>query len=214
MKKLLSLVLCLVMVLMAVPGMAEDTYKPGDDVKIKVDISAANGAVIAKIRVQADEAGLEFANAEANLAGVAPNKNGGAFVVYSSDLTSALSGTVGFVTFKVKDDAADGDYEIQVSCVDGSDTNYGTATCAVTGSTTVTVKTAEEEPPVSDRVPGDANEDGFADIFDALLVLQYDAGWDVTLNESNADVNGDGFADIFDALLLLQYDAGWDVTLK
>ena len=75
----------------------------------------------------------------------------------------------------------------------------------------------EEEPPAGDigaRVPGDANEDGFVDIFDALLVLQYDAGWDVQINTSNGDVNADGIADIFDALLLLQYDAGWDVVLQ
>lgn len=75
----------------------------------------------------------------------------------------------------------------------------------------------EEEPPSGDvgaRVPGDANEDEFVDIFDALLVLQYDAGWDVQINTSNGDVNADGIADIFDALLLLQYDAGWDVVLQ
>lgn len=64
------------------------------------------------------------------------------------------------------------------------------------------------------RIPGDANDDGVADLFDALLVLQYDAGWGVSINASNADVNADGMADLFDALLILQYDAGWDVTLK
>ena len=63
------------------------------------------------------------------------------------------------------------------------------------------------------RLPGDANEDGLVDIFDALLILQYDVGWDVTINTANADVNASGTVDIFDALLILQYDVGWDVAL-
>lgn len=70
------------------------------------------------------------------------------------------------------------------------------------------------EQPASTRIPGDANGDGATDIMDALLVLQYDAGWSVNLIKENADVNADGVADIMDALLLLQYDAGWDVVLK
>lgn len=216
MKKLLSLVLCLVMVLAAIPAMAEDAYKPGDEVKISVDVAAANGAIIAKIRVSADDGGLEFVGAEASLSGVAPNKNGGAFVVYSSDLTSPLSGTVGTVTFKVKDDAADGDYEILVSCVDGSDTNYGTATCSVTGSTTVKVKAQTEEPPVSDRVPGDANEDGSVNTADALVIMQKIAGYPgITLNESNADCNRDGSVNTADALRIMQKIAGYPgVTLE
>lgn len=211
MKKILSLILCLALLCMAGTAFAAETYAPGDEVKVTVDVAKANGAVIAKVRVSADEDAFEFVSAEAKLSGVEPNKNGGAFVVYASDLTSAISGTVGTVTFKIKDDVADGAYEISVSCVDACDTNLKTVSASVSGSTTITVKAGGS---AGDRVPGDANEDGFADIFDALIVLQYDAGWEVTINESNADVNQDGFADIFDALLLLQYDAGWDVTLQ
>ena len=86
-----------------------------------------------------------------------------------------------------------------------------------TSLTSLTSYTASSTPPQveeSKRIPGDANDDGEADLFDALLLLQYDAGWNVTVNESNGDVNGDGWADLFDALLILQYDAGWDVTLR
>ena len=64
------------------------------------------------------------------------------------------------------------------------------------------------------RIPGDANDDGVVNIYDALLVLQYDAGWNVSLNTRNADVNASDGVDIYDALLILQYGAGEDVTLK
>jgi len=51
-------------------------------------------------------------------------------------------------------------------------------------------------------------------IFDALAILQYDVGWDISVNISNSDVNADGGVNIFDALLILQYDVGWDVALQ
>lgn len=64
------------------------------------------------------------------------------------------------------------------------------------------------------RVPGDANEDRAVSIMDALLILQYDVGWNVRLNTANADVDADGAVTIMDALLVLQHDVGWDVVLR
>ena len=85
-----------------------------------------------------------------------------------------------------------------------------TFTCTVCGSTRT------ESIPVIPilRIPGDVNDDGTVDINDALLVLQYEAGWNVSLNTHNADVNADGVVDIADALLILQYCAGENVTLR
>lgn len=76
----------------------------------------------------------------------------------------------------------------------------------VTTSFTITV--------IDSRLPGDTDVDGTVNITDALLLLQYAAGENISINTSNADVNTDGMADIYDALLILQYDAGWNVTLK
>lgn len=66
----------------------------------------------------------------------------------------------------------------------------------------------------SARVPGDANSSGTTDIFDATAILQYDVGWDVTINKANADVNADDEVNVLDALLILQYEVGWNVTLQ
>lgn len=68
-----------------------------------------------------------------------------------------------------------------------------------------------EEP---SRIPGDANDDGHTDIHDALLVMQYNAGWNVVINTSHADTNADSVVNLSDALLILQYAAGMDVTLR
>lgn len=64
------------------------------------------------------------------------------------------------------------------------------------------------------RTPGDANEDGVVNAKDALLVMQYDAGWNVEINGWLGDVNADGKTTIEDAVLIFQHSAGLDVVLK
>lgn len=64
------------------------------------------------------------------------------------------------------------------------------------------------------RLPGDVNEDGAVDARDALLVMQHDAGWRVSINGWQGDVNADGKTDLADAVLIFQYSAGLDVQLK
>lgn len=67
---------------------------------------------------------------------------------------------------------------------------------------------------VSAGLPGDADANGAVNAQDALLILQYDAGWSVSLNKENADVDNSGSVDIQDALLVFRYCAGENVTLK
>lgn len=61
-----------------------------------------------------------------------------------------------------------------------------------------------------DCLPGDVDVNGVVDILDALLVLQYTVGWDVTLCEVHADYNEDGLIDVLDALEILRYCVGWN----
>ncbi len=78
---------------------------------------------------------------------------------------------------------------------------------------TLTSYEAAEQPPVLTRIPGDADENGFVDIMDALLTLQYSVGHQVDINVENANCNGDAQADIMDALLILQFSVGHQVEL-
>lgn len=73
---------------------------------------------------------------------------------------------------------------------------------------------AASEPPASDRIPGDLNDNGEADIQDALLIMQYSAGWNVSIDKTTADVDGVEGVTLDDALLILRYGAGEDVTLQ
>ncbi len=67
---------------------------------------------------------------------------------------------------------------------------------------------------VSAGIAGDANADGRVDLQDALLVMQYDAGWSVTLSKANADVDNSGAVNAADAVLILRYVSGESVVLK
>ena len=58
---------------------------------------------------------------------------------------------------------------------------------------------------------GDANGDGQVTPADALLVMQYTAGWSVSLNKVNADVNVSGSVDLQDAILIFREASGEDV---
>lgn len=58
---------------------------------------------------------------------------------------------------------------------------------------------------------GDVDDNGIVNVYDALLVLQYSAGWDVILHFCNADYDDDGVIGLFDALSILEYCAGGDM---
>lgn len=73
-----------------------------------------------------------------------------------------------------------------------------------TATLTITVVGAEN---------GDANGDGKVNGLDVILLRQYIAGWDVTVDPIGGDANGDGKVNGLDVILLRQYIAGWDVTL-
>lgn len=102
----------------------------------------------------------------------------------------------------------------------GSEQNFVSSEFTVGNPGTLTEEAppaGDEEPPagdVSGRIPGDVNENGSFEPLDALRMLKWLAGWDVTINESNADVNGNGSADPLDGLRMLKALAGWDVVLQ
>lgn len=85
----------------------------------------------------------------------------------------------------------------------------------VVGEQTVTIMLSGKSTSfkVTVYAPGDADGDGELNGNDANLLLQYAAGWDVTIHTLSADANGDGKVDGADATLMLQYAAGWNVTL-
>ncbi len=84
------------------------------------------------------------------------------------------------------------------------------ATFVLTGfSDFAMVQETEQE-----RIPGDVNGDGVVNGKDSVLLAQYLAEWDVSIDLDAADVNADGEVNGKDSVLLAQYLAEWDVVLQ
>lgn len=136
MKKLISLLLCVL--LLVVAGTALADYNPGDTVTVTVSITSSSQPA-GMITVKASNPSvLIFKGSSKSMAECtfAPQKDGAAFTLMSLDYSSNLpTGTVGTVTYKIADDAPAGKYTISVS---------GSGVSA-SGSTTVTVACKEHK---------------------------------------------------------------------
>ena len=119
---------------------------------------------------------------------------------------NSTNGILAELTFKVKDDAPEGNYPITVSYDKEEifDENFKNVEfTTVNGSVTV-----------SSAIPGDINGDGKVNMKDYAQLQRYLNNWDVAIEESAADVNKDGKINMKDYALLQQYLNGWDVVLK
>ncbi len=117
-------------------------------------------------------------------------------------------GVLATLTFEVLEDVPLGKTPITLSYIKNSTLNVDLDEVAFTlgnGSVEVT-----------DRTPGDANDDGIVDLKDIVLLRRYlCGGWNVTVNLANTDVNADGAVDLKDVAILRRYLAGgWNVELK
>lgn len=228
MKKFISFLLCvLLLTALVIPVSAAGEafvvtpstvkVKPGGTITLTVDAGNAAPECVSfavGIKFDEDNEGV-FA-----VTGISPADNPGGFLTgfaveeapmgiaalnYEKNQTEdavakAPTGSVGTITLKVSDNAAEGDYTIKcvAQTIPDADTSEGTA--ATVNSVTVTVKNAP------DVVMGDVTGDGELDVFDiiAICVLIEDE----TLTDAQklaADVNNDGEVDVFDIVLICQY---------
>ena len=103
------------------------------------------------------------------------------------------------------------DCTVKDETIDGSDGNTYRVFTATDDMGNVVDKQYPDGKPA--YTLGDVNDDGGINLKDVVLLRQYYAGGDVTVNELAADVNGDGAVTLKDVVLLRQYYAGWDVQL-
>ena len=113
------------------------------------------------------------------------------------------NGKIVKLTFRIKEDAKEGQYEISVEHVesrnvDGKKITFAKATAKIN---------------VIDYVMGDIDGDGEVSDWDAILLNRYLAGWDVQIILEAADIDSDGEVSDWDAIVLERYLAGWNVTL-
>ena len=114
----------------------------------------------------------------------------------TSDNTS-ITGTSGtLLTLKIVNNAASDYYEGIVQNITLTDEN----------STLHTLDDATFSWSVIDFLPGDVNHDGFINIYDVTLMIDYILNLDpMHFHVTEADMNDDGFINIYDVTLLIDY---------
>ena len=118
------------------------------------------------------------------------------------------SGTILTLDFKVSDNAAEGDYKINLSYNNGDiyDDNFDD----------ITVDIINGKVTVVNYQLGDVNDDGVINAKDITLLRRYISGsYGVTITEAAADVNKDGIINAKDITLLRRYISGsYGVTFE
>ena len=174
----------------------------GKDGTFTVTVSLQNNPGIAAMTLSYALSGntgtLEKAEAAGIASGAAVSASARISLMSAQDITG--DGNILILTFKVNEVK---DTTVTISCDKAANADQAIVTVSGASASAQAVK----------RIPGDANDDGFVDIVDAMMVLRYDSGWGVNINKSNSDVNGDGAVDIIDAMMILRYDSGWNVIL-
>ena len=197
--------------------------KAGETVTIPVSITKNPGIVSMKMTISYDESVLELIEATAGDFVVDEQENvtvsspsfgpigGGIFTINWVDALATenvtKTGVIANLTFKVKEDAAEGDYNVFITFNENDIFDKDYVNMPFNGTEgTITVK-----PPY---IPGDVNNDGVVNVRDLGLLQQHLNGWNVTVNLDAANVNGDAAVNVRDLGLLQQYLNGWNVELK
>lgn len=185
----------------------------GKEITATVYIDNNPGLVSLKLAIDYDTTKLELINVEAGEGFAGDYMNYGPVTSpFIANWVDAIhpdntnSGVFVTLTFKVKDDAAEGLTPITVRYDDADLFNYDFES--------VLFNAVNAETEVRKCLPGDMNNDGKINIKDLGLLQQRLNGWDVTMEESAADLNADGKINIKDLGLLQQYLNGWDIEFK
>ena len=170
------------------------SVKGGEQCRVNICLHGYDIAS-AKVKVSYDSNCFELVNGETSL---------GTFSDNIFTLSGKLMDAVAAVTLKAKAGIEAGTYDVSVEVIETKDANGGSVKCFGYSDH------IKAEAGMTNKLPGDLNNDGKVNLKDSILLDQHLAGWSVSYNETNADVNGDGKVNLKDSILLDQYLAGWE----
>jgi len=186
------------------------TGKAGNTVDVVIEISNNPGIAYLSFNLGYDSSVMTLQSVTGNdvfdnADFIAGDLNKNPYTVLAANYMGNKTGNGKFVTatFLLKEDCAEGTYEIKVTEPQAYNIDEIEKTFSATNGV-ITVKNVE---------PGDVTGDGKINGMDLLRLGKYCAGWTVEIDETGADVTGDGKINGMDLLRLGKYFAGWDVKL-
>ena len=120
-------------------------------------------------------------------------------VIFDGQDADSTNGVVFTLTFKVKEDATEGIYDMKIDITDAHDNDMEA----------VDISDVNVKLTVKDCIPGDISGDGAVDLKDVTTIRRYLAGgYGVSVVDAALDVNGDGAVDLKDVTYLRRALAG------
>lgn len=197
----------------------------GETVTIPVSITKNPGIISLKLAVNYDAAVLElvsveggdFGSTEGEVPGLSfgPMESNPFMINWIDPLSQTNNvdiGTIAYLTFKVKEDAAEGSTDLSITFNPNDVFDFGSENVEFTTVDGAINVTSAIVPPAN--MPGDVNGDGKVNVRDLGVMQQYINGWNVNIDLDAADVNDDGKVNVRDLGLMQQSINGWDVILK
>ncbi len=187
--------------------------KPGKEISVPVSIS--NNAVITgltiEIRYDSNALTLQGAAKGEALGSMHMTKPGDMSAnpvtfLWDNMKSDNSNGVILLLTFKVADEAVEGEYEVGVTVKTACDSSMKD----------IETKVERGKVTVANFIPGDANEDDVVDVDDIDASRKFIAGgYSIDVNERAVDVDADSEHTAKDIILLKRFVAGgYGVTLK
>lgn len=202
-------------------SISDISAKPGSEITVTIDLK--NNTGFANLGVEVgfeadvmtltdvkgiDVDGISFVNSQS--VDVLPQ-----ILTWNSIENNSYNGTLAELTFKLNDNAANGDHIITIGYQKGISGNYvdGVNVNYDENFEPIGLKYKNGTVAVERYNPGDINDDGVLDNRDGTILLRKLAGWDVEANPFAIDVDRDGTVDNKDGTILLRKLAGWDIDI-
>ena len=183
--------------------------RPGETIQIPLYVESNPGVAYVKFKVAYDSNKLDLISAEdqgvfKGIYTTSQTIDVNPYVLQWMNAGNATgNGCFAILTFKVLDDATEGDITVQITYDEACNETLDDVAFTFTSPTVA----------IRDYIPGDINDDGVVNGKDGILLSQYLAEWDKEINLDAADVNGDNIVNGKDSIILSQYLASWDVEL-
>ncbi|MBP5312565.1 MAG: hypothetical protein J6112_07020 [Clostridia bacterium] len=183
----------------------------GREVEVFLSINRNPGIVSLRNMISYDVNVFELVNVEdlGLLNGYTPPSPDKSAVPYVLRWADALTESDNFanggivkLTFRIKDDAEEGDHLIFINHIEAYDKFFNPVEFE---NTYAVVK-------IKNYTIGDVNSDGSINDADAIEFERWLAGWVVDVKEDAMDIDQDGEIDEWDPILLRRFLAGWNVT--